>query len=365
MTLVLAIASMNVLAQKVTFVSEEFEAGVKAHLGIGDADEVMQAQTDAITAIDLSGLEIVDISDVLSLPNLTWIDLGYNKIEDVSPLASLEHLHYVNLRRNELETINPLVFACTDSLHVNVAENYIKDYSYFFGPTSCQFIIEGMRAQQQEKNAPYLNVYQLYAYLDEKGEFEACYRGFTNVDGGISLVCGSQSEPAKMDGYTNSVTLPEDLIGATKVILSNGETSEETYVVPIADNLVEAGKTVTLTTGLPDDYYFSYAVANVGTVKIVDNTLQYTAPEVVSPDVINFCYYKGSVLKGFSRFYINWEKKGDVNGDNKVDDADAVDIVNHTLGKPTTTGLFNKKTADVNDDKSVNIADVVNILNMF
>ena len=79
-------------AQKVTFLSEGFEFGVKAHLGLSESDEVMQAQTDTITSIDLSGLGISEISDVVYLPNVEKLDLSLNEIDDVEPLASLEHL---------------------------------------------------------------------------------------------------------------------------------------------------------------------------------------------------------------------------------------------------------------------------------
>lgn len=54
---------------------------------------------------------------------------------------------------------------------------------------------------------------------------------------------------------------------------------------------------------------------------------------------------------------------GDANDDGKVDEKDIVDIANYTMGKPTSTGKFNKMTADVNEDGVVNIADVVQIVN--
>ena len=58
------------------------------------------------------------------------------------------------------------------------------------------------------------------------------------------------------------------------------------------------------------------------------------------------------------------EKKGDANGDGKVDANDITDIVNHTMGKPTSTGTFNEMAADINEDDVVNIADIVAISNI-
>ena len=53
---------------------------------------------------------------------------------------------------------------------------------------------------------------------------------------------------------------------------------------------------------------------------------------------------------------------GDANGDGKVDTADIVDIVNHLMGKPTSTGKFNDDAADVNSDGTVNVADIVSLV---
>ena len=300
----LVIVTTGIQAQKVTFISEEFEAGVKSHLRLGETDDVVKAQTDTITTINLSGREIADISDVLSLPNVTWLDLGDNLIEDVSPLASLEHLHYVNLIRNELEDINPLVFACTDSLHVNVAENYIKDYTYLFSVTSCQLLIEGMGAQKQEKNAPFFDVYQLYADVSKAGVPLVSYRGFTNVEGDVTLECGSMRMAATMDGYTNSVLLPNDLNLTTQATLSNGEVGDTTWVVPPTAYDVTNGGEVMISTGLPESYQIGYLRALHGTVEADGTTLHYVASTRAVNDTLYLSYYENEQIKGFTELYI-------------------------------------------------------------
>lgn len=53
---------------------------------------------------------------------------------------------------------------------------------------------------------------------------------------------------------------------------------------------------------------------------------------------------------------------GDANGDDAVDIADAVSIVNYVVGKPNTN--FNEAAADVNNDGVVDIADAVRIVNL-
>lgn len=54
----------------------------------------------------------------------------------------------------------------------------------------------------------------------------------------------------------------------------------------------------------------------------------------------------------------------DANDDGEVNATDIVDIVNHTMGKLTSTGKFNDEAADANEDGAVNAADIVKIVNL-
>ena len=69
-------------------------------------------------------------------------------------------------------------------------------------------------------------------------------------------------------------------------------------------------------------------------------------------------YYENGTLT------INAPVIGDANDDGEVNATDIVDIVNHTIGKPTSTGKFNDKAADANEDGTVNTADIVMIVNL-
>lgn len=53
---------------------------------------------------------------------------------------------------------------------------------------------------------------------------------------------------------------------------------------------------------------------------------------------------------------------GDVNGDGKVNIADAVAVVGYIMEKPPLN--FIKKYADINQDNSINISDVIGIVNI-
>ena len=55
-------------------------------------------------------------------------------------------------------------------------------------------------------------------------------------------------------------------------------------------------------------------------------------------------------------------KNGDANGDDDVDVADAVCLVNVIVGKPVNT--FVEEVANVNEDEDIDIADAVRIVNL-
>lgn len=359
LTTLLATTALYMQAQKVTFLSEGFEFGVKAHLGLSESDEVMQAQTDTITSIDLSGLGISDISDVVYLPNVEKLDLSLNEIDDVEPLASLEHLQYVNLKSNQLESINSLAFALPDSMLVNVADNYISEFTYLFSTAICQFVLEGMGAQKV-KGMPFWDVYMFYADIDENDKSFVMYRGNSNMDG-VQVQCGGQSTSATMDSYSHQIVPSSQPKKAIVATISNGNESVTTYLVPPSYHDVNAGETITLETGLPDDYCVFTAYADYGEVEIEGNAIKYTTDKDVE-DTIHFCYYQGETLKGFSRFYLNKVLLGDVNMDGTTDISDVVAIVNFVLGSESS--VFNRTAADLNKDSSIDISDVVRIVNL-
>lgn len=354
---VLMLTAMVVNAQKVTFYSQEFENGVRYHIGLGESDNVLQTHTDTITTLNLSGLGITDIRDAVYLTAVTKLDLSYNSITDVSPLLTLSSLRELNLSNNKLEDINILAFVEAESMEVDVSNNYISDFSYFYTPGLCDFTFMGM-GLQMEKDTPYFDIYQLYATVDSANRSMISYRGYTNMPATTNIKCGSFTETAEIDGDGHVAVLPTTPTETTEVTLTNGLKSIKTYAVPAKFYKVEAGKTVSMETGLPEQYTIS-AYASKGTVEIVDNnTLKYTAPQETVSDIVYFCYNEGTTLKGISRSYVN---KGDIDGDGDVDKADLEKVVNYIMNPSED---FNKDAADMNGDNKVNAADVVLIVNI-
>ena len=360
-TIIISLLSATVVqAQKVTFYSAEFEEGVKEHLELGENDDVLQTHTDAITKLDLSGLGITDIRDVVYLTNVTELNLSGNEIRDLSPLLPLEKLAVLDVSNNELEDVSVLAFSSSSRMTVYLESNFIEDFSYLYGPTSCELTLVGMKSQRV-KSAPYFDVYQLYGSVDNKDELVVSYRGYSNLATAAVLKCGSFQTSANMDGETYVKAVTHEGTDAAKVILSCGDKEVYTYVVPTKDYRVGAEKTVEMSTGLPEDYQLTYAKALYGTTTILDNKILYTAPLDTPADTVYYSYYQGGDLKGFSRFYANKSniRLGDANGDGKVDVADVVEVLNYIRKKQSDK--FVKESADVNQDGDINEADVEEI----
>ena len=299
----------RVQGQEIKFMSPAVEKAVRQHLSINDETAISFSQLDTITYIDLSRRNVTDTKDLMLMPNLRIIDLSDNMVDDLRPIAMLDSLAYVDLSYNSLKSINDLSSSTAKNMIVNVAFNYIKDFSLFCSVLPCEFTLNGT-GLQLNMDAPYFDVYQLYADVSDTRVANACYRGYTNMEADVTLKCGELNAHAVMDGYTNSVTLPYELGETTQVILTNGEVGDTTYVVPPKVYVVNAGEEVTINTALPESYQIGYLRTLHGTVEAepkVDGsqgaTLHYTAPSPLVADTLYMSYYEGNRIKGFAQMY--------------------------------------------------------------
>lgn len=362
----LAVA-VSVQAQKVTFYSPEFGEGVRLHLGLDENDDVQQTQMDTITCISLSGLGITDIRDAVYLPQVQELDLSYNNIDDVSPLLPLDSLRRVDLSNNQLENINILALSEVDTMEVDVSNNYISDFSYFYSPTHCEFTLLGM-GLQQDKNAPYFDVYQLFVDINAEGRPEVFYRGYTNMEATANIVCGEAQTAATMDGDTRSAVVPGNPTSAMMVSLTNGEKADVTWVVPPTEYELEASATLTIATGLPEDYTIASVYSKNGIEATVDGVnISYTATEDFDTDTLYISYYEGSRLRGFSEFYIVNPNAistllGDANNDRRVNIADITAVINKISGRQPTR--FIQQNVDFNNDGKITEVDITPLINI-
>lgn len=362
--LCLVIAALAVQAQKVNFYSSEFADGVRQHLELEPTSQVLQSQMDTITSINLSGLGIKDIRDVVYLPAVKNLDLSYNKLTDISPLLPLDSLRYVNLSYNHLENINVLALSCADSLEVDVSNNYLSDFSYFFTPTVCQFNMVGMYLQL-DKSAMYMDVNHFYCDVNERGLAVVVYRGYTNMDGGATISCNRKHVSAQLDGASHTATVPGSPQMPAKVTLTIGELGDTTWVLPPVTRRIAIGTDEVIETGLPEGYRIGMAYALHGTVTIDGTNLAYSAPTDLDTDTVYISYYEGWRLRGFTEYRIINAANiiiGDVDGDGKITISDVVDLIDLLL-----ISQFNPTdypNADVDGDGRITILDVTELIDL-
>ncbi len=358
----LVIAALAMQAQKVNFYSSQFEEGVRIHLGLEADADVLQNQMDTITSIDLSGLGIKDIRDVVYLPAVKELDLSYNKLTDISPLLALDSLRFVDLSFNYLENINMLALSCADSLEIDVANNYLKDFSYFFTPTVCQFNLLGMYLQL-DKAALYMDVSHLYCDVNVRGNAVVVYRGYTNIDGGAVISCNRIHASAQLDGASHTIIVPGWPSTPSMVTLTVGELGDTTWVLPPVMQRINAGAEVEIATGLPESYRIGTAYALHGTVSVTGTGLAYTAPDDLSKDTVYISYYEGWQLRGFTEYRfanVDLIQRGDVNGDGRVNISDATALITYILsGNAEGIDMAN---SDCHVDGNVNITDVTTLI---
>lgn len=341
-------------AQNIAFYSKGFEEGVKRHLGLDSTAVVTQQQTDTITRINLSGFDIEDIRDVVYLPQVKTLDLSYNSIWDIEPVLSLDSLRFLDLRSNKIENIDMLANVLPDSMVVNVAYNYIQDYSRLLLPTHCKLSLIGLSAQI-DRAAPFVDVYQIFV-APQGRSLQVFYHGYTNQDQ-VFLEYNNKRLPAVLDGSLQTKAL-SGITSTTKVKITNGQLGDSTWVVPIKNLRVGDNELVTIDTELPDDYVISFANAQHGDVEIAGRELLYHAPAVHVPDVITFNYFQWPVLRGTGSVIIN-SPTCDVNCDGEVTAYDVTAIYNYLLNLDTTF----LATSDITGDGQVTAADVTAIYN--
>lgn len=350
------ITSIAVNAQQISFASKQFESGVKIHLGLDSTAVVLQSQTDTITSIDLSGLDINDIRDVAYLPNVKSLNLSYNGITDISPVVSLDSLHYLDLRANKLEDIDMLTYASSDSMVVDVAFNYITDFGRMLLPSHCRFSFVG-RFAQIDLSLPFLNVYQFFAGFE--GDRQCVYYSALS-NRPVKVVCDRWSSNANADGEWRTLSVPNSVKTTSKVYITDGTHNDSTWIVPARRFTTTGGQTITIPTNLPENYTTGYVNVTHGTALVSDQmVVTYTTPAVAVPDTISFPYYERKVFRGRVRYYLNCSLPGDINGDGQINIFDVTALIDILLSGNETSG-----NADVDGDGQVNISDVTALIDM-
>ena len=104
-------------------------------LGISHGIPLLTYQAEQITALDLSGCEIDDLSFIISFVNLEELYLDNNEITDIMSLKDLYKLHTLSASDNEISDITPL-YNLTNLNYLNLSNNNIEDIDYLANLTN-------------------------------------------------------------------------------------------------------------------------------------------------------------------------------------------------------------------------------------
>lgn len=353
--------------QEVKFHSSAVENGIRSHLQIGSGANITFEQLDTITRLDLSGMGVSDIRDMNMMPNLKWLNLSNNEVDEVYSLILLDSLEWLDLSFNVIENIDPLSCSSAKAITIDVTGNYIRDFSAFSSILPCSFTFEGA-GMQETRNPSYFSIDELYCNSSED-DVVVYGRVSTNTSGTAKLCYLNNESVVPTDGNLFSRVIAPDTDETFPIIIINDTIFDSTYYVPPSEVTLKAFETVTVETGLPDNYSISLCnPTEQGSISVEGSKLVYTASGLFQKDEITFSYSVGSTLKGFSKIKFLSDGSGgsglagDVNGDNAVNITDISLIVSHILGE--TLPIFLKENADMNNDKSINVTDVMNVVNI-
>lgn len=348
----------KVQGQEVTFLSPIVEDGIRQHLGLTEGENIRFEQLDTITTLDLSKRGVTDIYDLVLLPKLRNLDLSDNMVDDLKPLNVLDSLEWVDLRFNSLKGINELMYANAKKMTVNVAFNYIKDFSLFGSMSSCNFILEGALLQIDE-NAPYFDVCQ---FICDASESPTVIHGLvrTNIDGSARLECEGEIIGVPAEGEFFKQSLRYDGKATVQVVLTNGEQGDTTWLVPLQTYHVGAGGEVTIESGLPEDYTIQgFTPAQQGTMQIDGTTLSYTASDSFEYEEIIYGFYRNGVFKGIAKVILTNE--GISEGlDEVIEGIDLAENHNSSLNVSYNDNMLNVKwmSESLADESSIGVFDI-------
>lgn len=81
-----------------------------------------------LSRLILRGNQIVDMTPLIDLTNLTYLHIGYNRISDLKPLKNLINLTFLNLDQNRITDLRPLS-TLTNLVNLALDDNMISDLS--------------------------------------------------------------------------------------------------------------------------------------------------------------------------------------------------------------------------------------------
>ncbi|MBN9313613.1 MAG: hypothetical protein BGO40_12180 [Chryseobacterium sp. 39-10] len=292
---------------QVKFKSPEFELGIRKHLNLSETDEITFISMDTIRKIDLSGLGITDVNDVIYLKKVRNMDLSNNGISNVSPLLYLPHLQVLNISNNNLKNIATFSFSNKRNFKLIASGNEITRFDYLSPATFSN--VEAIGTNRQKEPGPDFLLNDLFTTTKSNGQAKIYYNIWDKLEecAPFSMNYGDGNSNASLQcgTFTNTLDYDYSVAGFKEITIEREDKLLKTHFVAPYSFLLSTGQTNVLDLNLPSEIEI-LSLENsttLGLASIIENQIHYQALEKGS-DVIKV-KYKYSESNRIETFYIS------------------------------------------------------------
>lgn len=293
------------LAQ-VQFKSPEFEIGIRRHLNINQTAVINLTSMDTIRKIDLSGLNIKDVNDVIFIKKIKNLDLSNNQIKDISPLLSLPHLQVLNVSNNNITNIATFSFSDKRNFKLIVTGNEVSNFSYLAPSTFAN--VETVGANRQKVAEPTFLLNDLFTITRTNGQAKIHYNIWDNTNNCVpfTMAYGDSNTNTSLqcNSYTNNLDYNYTNAGFKVITITRDNQTLNTHFVAPYTFTYDMGQYYPIALNLPSEINLvSLENTNsLGTATISSNQINYE-PLAIGNDTIKV-KYKYSTSNRAELFYI-------------------------------------------------------------
>lgn len=291
---------------QVQFKSAEFEIGIRKHLNLSQTELINLNSIDTIKKIDLSGLNIRDVNDVIYLKKIKILNLANNQIIDISPLLSLPRLNVLNIAGNNIENISSFTFSDKRSFKLIVSDNQISDFQNLQTATFSNVVVIGNDRQQVESPNFLLN--NLYTLTQSNGQAIIKYNIWDNLNDCLQFTInygdGNSNNSLQCDSYTKTQNYSYSNSGFKTINITRENKVLTTHFVAPYNFTFDISQNYPINLSLPGEINLVSLenTTNLGTATILNNEVNYQ-PTTIGNDIIKVKYRYGTSNR-IEMFYI-------------------------------------------------------------
>lgn len=284
------------LAQ-VQFKSPEFEIGIRSHLNLNQTTVINLNSMDTIRKLDLSGLNIKDVNDVIFLKKIKKLDLSNNQIKDLSPLLSLPHLQVLNVSNNNIKNIASFTFSDKRNFKLIVSGNEVSNFSYLAPSTFAN--VETVGENRQKVAEPTYLLNDLFTTTRTNGQAKIHYNIWDNTNNCVqfSMTYGDSNTNTSLqcNSYTNNLDYNYTNAGFKEITITRDNKILKSHFVAPYTFTYDLSQSYPVAINLPTEINL-LSLENttaLGTATISNNQIYYQ-PLAVGNDLIKVKFKYGT-----------------------------------------------------------------------